>query len=72
MVLRDHLEDGTEIVVIREAYLTGDNAMVVIQLSTTPANLNSVVSSAQDEVALDGTPVLEFFSIDEIAEEFGV
>jgi len=72
MVLRDYLEDGTELVVIREAHLTGDNAMVVIQLSTTPANLDSVVSSAQDEVALDGTPVLEFFSIDEIAEEFGV
>lgn len=72
VVLRDYLEDGTELVVIREAHLTRDNAMVVIQLSTTPANLDSVVSSAQDEVALDGTPVLEFFSIDEIAEEFGV
>lgn len=72
MVLRDYLEEGTELVVIREASLAGDNAMVVVQLSTTPANLDSVVSSAQDEIELDGTPVLAFFSIDEIAEEFGV
>lgn len=69
MVLRDFLDDGTELVVIREAYLDDNDVMVVVQLSTTPDSLEPVVASAQDEITLDGEPVLGFFSIDEISAE---
>ncbi len=70
MVLRDFLEDGTELVVIREAYLGEGNVMVVVQLSTTPDSLAPVMTSAQDEITLDGESILAFFSIDEISSEF--
>jgi hypothetical protein len=70
MVLRDFLEDGTELVVIREAYLDADGVMVIVQLSTTPESLAAVATSALDEITLEGEPILGFFSIDEITAEF--
>ncbi|MEJ7900765.1 MAG: hypothetical protein WKF63_02915 [Thermomicrobiales bacterium] len=70
-VQRDFLQDGTELVVIREAHLTVENVMVVVQLSTTPSNLDIAMASAQADVQLDGEPALGFFSIDEVTEAVG-
>lgn len=71
MVLRDYLEDGTEIVVIREAALVGNDTMVITQLSAIPESAGSIVGAARDDVTLDGEPVLAFFEIDDILQEFG-
>lgn len=66
MVLVDFLDDGTEIVVISEAYLAGDNSMVVVQLSTTTDHLPERLSDSQNDITIEREPVLQFFSIDEI------
>ncbi len=50
MVLRDYLDDGTEIVVVREAALVGET-MVVAQLSTLPNSVEEIVASAQAELS---------------------
>ncbi len=71
MVLRDFLQDGTEIVVIREAAIVGDDTMAIVQLSAIPESSGTIVGAAQDDLTLAGEPVLAFFEIDDILQEFG-
>lgn len=69
MVLLDYLEDGTQIVSIREAR-SYDQTIVVLQLTTTADGLSTVLGLAQDEVTLDGGRVLDLFEVEEIIDQF--
>ena len=69
MVVRDFLDDGTEIVSIHEGHLIG-NVLVVINFTSFPGDASVQIEAAKDEIELDGEAVLEFFTIDEILAEF--
>jgi len=63
MVLVDFLDDGTQVVVISEAHLAGDDSMVVVQLSTTIDILPQRLSDSQNDITIERESVLQFFSI---------
>ncbi len=69
VVLRDFFDDGAEIVVIREAHLI-DDVLVVVLYNGFPGDAQLHIPSAQEEIALDGEPVLAFFTIEEHLDEF--
>jgi hypothetical protein len=72
VVLLDYLDDGTQIVIYREAwYLEAEQAYVTSVLISIPAHLESSIDAANEGVTVDGDAVLTYFTYDDIIAAAG-
>lgn len=71
VVQRADLEDGTELVIVREVQiLDGGETVAIVQFVQTVGAFESSLASAQEGIELDGEPVLSLFDVEDIAAEF--
>jgi hypothetical protein len=71
VVIRDALEDGTAIVTYREVHLLEDlDALAVFTFTSVPAYAETAISDSQNGVELNGEPVLDFFTVEDILADF--
>ena len=67
VVIREFLEDGTELVTYREVLVLEDRgAIAVITYTSLPDYVATGVADAQGGVAIDGEPALDTFTADDI------
>lgn len=70
VVQRGDLEDGTELVIVREVQMLDDaDTVVILQFIQTVEAFEEALDSAQQGVELEGEPVLSLFDIEEITDE---
>lgn len=71
VVLRDFLDDGTEVVVYREVQVLEDGATIaLITYISDPDAVPDAISDATENIELDEEPVLAIFDPEEVAAEF--
>lgn len=71
VVLAD-LEDGTQIVVYREALLVdGGDTIAIIQLFQVVEGAEDGIVAAQEGVEVDGEPILTFFDVEDVVNAAG-
>jgi len=69
VLIADPLEDGTELWALRQAYSLdgGDTIALVIMIGLDSVFLDAL-ADAQDDITLDGDPVLSLFSVEDIED----
>lgn len=69
VLIADPLDDGGELWTLRQAYsVDGGDAIAVVVMIGLDDDFIDLLEEAQDDIEIDGDPVLSFFSIEEIED----